>query len=188
MTGPAENRGRCVVAERRGKRTNLPCGPRHSTGHPPGDARRPGVQFSRDVAARARVAAGAKILDVPDTPGTTKLQRLKENLGAADVTLTGEDLHAIDNAASQIPIQGARLPEADAEVVERDEKTGSSREGRLPAFPGVLGKRSRSLLRSPASRCDNPECPWWLNRPRPAALDTGDVGDIATGKPRQRPI
>jgi hypothetical protein len=45
-------------------------------------------------------------------PGTTKLHRLEENLGAANVTLTVDDLHEIENAASQIPIQGARLPEA----------------------------------------------------------------------------
>ena len=45
-------------------------------------------------------------------PGTTKLHRLEENLGAANVTLTADDLHEIENAASRIPIQGARLPEA----------------------------------------------------------------------------
>jgi aryl-alcohol dehydrogenase-like predicted oxidoreductase len=45
-------------------------------------------------------------------PGTTKLHRLEENLGAANGTLTADDLHEIENAAAQIPIQGARLPEA----------------------------------------------------------------------------
>jgi aryl-alcohol dehydrogenase-like predicted oxidoreductase len=45
-------------------------------------------------------------------PGTTKLHRVEENLGAAYVTLTADDLHEIETAASQIPIQGARLPEA----------------------------------------------------------------------------
>ena len=45
-------------------------------------------------------------------PGTTKLHRLEENLGAADVELTAEDLREIDEAASQIPVQGERLPEA----------------------------------------------------------------------------
>jgi aryl-alcohol dehydrogenase-like predicted oxidoreductase len=45
-------------------------------------------------------------------PGTTKLHRLEENLAAANVTLTADDLHEIDNAAARIPIQGARLPEA----------------------------------------------------------------------------
>jgi aryl-alcohol dehydrogenase-like predicted oxidoreductase len=45
-------------------------------------------------------------------PGTTKLHRVEENLGAAYVTLTADDLLEIETAASQIPIQGARLPEA----------------------------------------------------------------------------
>jgi aryl-alcohol dehydrogenase-like predicted oxidoreductase len=45
-------------------------------------------------------------------PGTTKLHRLEENLRAADVTLTGGDLGDIDDAASKITVQGARLPEA----------------------------------------------------------------------------
>ena len=37
---------------------------------------------------------------------------LEENLGAVNVTLTADDLHDIEGAASQIPIHGARLPEA----------------------------------------------------------------------------
>jgi aryl-alcohol dehydrogenase-like predicted oxidoreductase len=45
-------------------------------------------------------------------PGTTKRHRLEENLGAARVELTAEDLAAIEDAASKIVIQGARLPEA----------------------------------------------------------------------------
>jgi aryl-alcohol dehydrogenase-like predicted oxidoreductase len=44
-------------------------------------------------------------------PGTTKLQRLEENLGAVDIVLTGEDLAQIEDAASQIKIEGARYPE-----------------------------------------------------------------------------
>jgi aryl-alcohol dehydrogenase-like predicted oxidoreductase len=45
-------------------------------------------------------------------PGTTKLLRLEENVKAADVELTAEDLADIESAASQITIQGARYPEA----------------------------------------------------------------------------
>jgi aryl-alcohol dehydrogenase-like predicted oxidoreductase len=45
-------------------------------------------------------------------PGTTKLHRLEENLGAADVVLTPDDLREIEEASSKIPVQGARLPEA----------------------------------------------------------------------------
>jgi aryl-alcohol dehydrogenase-like predicted oxidoreductase len=45
-------------------------------------------------------------------PGTTKLHRLEENLGAVDVQLTAQDLQQIDEAAAGIEIQGARYPEA----------------------------------------------------------------------------
>jgi aryl-alcohol dehydrogenase-like predicted oxidoreductase len=44
-------------------------------------------------------------------PGTTKLHRLDENLGAAALALTSEDLANIDQAASRITVQGARYPE-----------------------------------------------------------------------------
>lgn len=45
-------------------------------------------------------------------PGTTKLHRLEENLGAADFELSSDELVTINAAASAIPIQGARLPDA----------------------------------------------------------------------------
>ncbi len=44
-------------------------------------------------------------------PGTTKLYRLEENIGAAAVALTSEDLRDIENAASKIAVLGARYPE-----------------------------------------------------------------------------
>ncbi|MDF5733101.1 MAG: aldo/keto reductase [Rhizonema sp. PD38] len=44
-------------------------------------------------------------------PGTTKLHRLDENIGAVSVELTPDDLHDIDDAASKITVQGARYPE-----------------------------------------------------------------------------
>ena len=44
-------------------------------------------------------------------PGTTKLNRLEENLGAASVALSADDLRAIDAAASEIKVEGARYPE-----------------------------------------------------------------------------
>jgi len=44
-------------------------------------------------------------------PGTTKLHRLEENIGAVEIELTAEDLREIDRAASQIDVQGARYPE-----------------------------------------------------------------------------
>ncbi|MGA8730531.1 MAG: aldo/keto reductase [Terracidiphilus sp.] len=45
-------------------------------------------------------------------PGTTKLHRLEENLGAANVQLTKADLKQIDEASSSMKLEGARLPEA----------------------------------------------------------------------------
>ena len=45
-------------------------------------------------------------------PGTTKAQRLEENIGAAAVELTSDDLREIDDAASTITVQGARYPES----------------------------------------------------------------------------
>jgi aryl-alcohol dehydrogenase-like predicted oxidoreductase len=44
-------------------------------------------------------------------PGTTKLHRLEENIGAAPIELTPEDLREIEDAASKISVQGARYPE-----------------------------------------------------------------------------
>jgi aryl-alcohol dehydrogenase-like predicted oxidoreductase len=44
-------------------------------------------------------------------PGTTKVQRLEENLGAAAIELTADDLREIDAAAAQVTVQGERYPE-----------------------------------------------------------------------------
>lgn len=52
-------------------------------------------------------------------PGTTKRQRLEENLGAQDIHLTVEDLREIDRAASQIEVLGARYPEPLLKMVGR---------------------------------------------------------------------
>src|SRR5438874_12838542 len=52
-------------------------------------------------------------------PGTTKLHRLEENIGAASVELTVDDLREIDSAASKIPVQGARYPENLQKLVNR---------------------------------------------------------------------
>lgn len=52
-------------------------------------------------------------------PGTTKLGRLEENIGAAAVELTPDDLRQIDGAASKIPVQGARYPENLQKLVNR---------------------------------------------------------------------
>jgi aryl-alcohol dehydrogenase-like predicted oxidoreductase len=52
-------------------------------------------------------------------PGTTKLHRLEENIGAANVQLTPDDLRQIDNATAKIPVQGARYPENLQKLVNR---------------------------------------------------------------------
>ncbi len=52
-------------------------------------------------------------------PGTTKLHRLEENLGAAAVELSSEDLRQLEAAASKIPVQGARYPEELQKLVGR---------------------------------------------------------------------
>jgi aryl-alcohol dehydrogenase-like predicted oxidoreductase len=59
-----------------------------------------------------------KPLNVP-IPGTTKVSRLEENLGAVSVVLTVEDLREIDEAASKIEVQGARYPEEFQKMVGR---------------------------------------------------------------------
>jgi len=52
-------------------------------------------------------------------PGTTKLHRLEENVGAANVLLTPEDLRQMDEAASQIAVVGERYPEAMQRMINR---------------------------------------------------------------------
>jgi len=47
------------------------------------------------------------------------LERLEENIGAASVELTPDDLHEIDSAASKITVQGARYPENLEQMTDR---------------------------------------------------------------------
>jgi len=78
------------------------------------------VDILKTIAERRRATAAQLALAwllaqkpwIVPIPGTTKRHRLDENLGAARVELTPEDLVAIEDAASKITIQGARLPEA----------------------------------------------------------------------------
>lgn len=78
------------------------------------------VDLVRSVAARknatpAQVALAWLLAGKPwivPIPGTTKLHRLDENLGAVDVELTAQDLCEIDEAASHLTLKGARLPES----------------------------------------------------------------------------
>src|SRR5687767_3276075 len=69
---------------------------------------------ARKQATPAQVALAWLLAQKPwiaPIPGTTKLSRLEENLGALQVRLTADDLSDIDRAASQIEVHGARYPE-----------------------------------------------------------------------------
>ena len=52
-------------------------------------------------------------------PGTTKLHRLEENIGAVNVELSPDDLRQLETAASKVPVQGARYPEELQKLVGR---------------------------------------------------------------------
>ncbi|HEU5165512.1 MAG TPA: aldo/keto reductase [Chitinophagaceae bacterium] len=52
-------------------------------------------------------------------PGTTKLYRLEENLGSVNIEFTADELHEIDNASSEIKVEGARYPEQLQKLVGR---------------------------------------------------------------------
>jgi aryl-alcohol dehydrogenase-like predicted oxidoreductase len=68
----------------------------------------------RKKATPAQIALGWLLAQKPwivPIPGTTKLPRLEENIGAPSIELTSEDLREIEAAASKIKVQGARYPE-----------------------------------------------------------------------------
>jgi aryl-alcohol dehydrogenase-like predicted oxidoreductase len=52
-------------------------------------------------------------------PGTTKLHRLEENIGATNISLSADDLRQIDEAASKIEVHGERYPEAVQRMIDR---------------------------------------------------------------------
>jgi aryl-alcohol dehydrogenase-like predicted oxidoreductase len=73
-----------------------------------------GKVAQRKKATPAQIALAWLLAQKPwivPIPGTTKLHRLEENIGAAAVELTPDDLHEIENAASKITVQGARYSE-----------------------------------------------------------------------------
>jgi aryl-alcohol dehydrogenase-like predicted oxidoreductase len=73
-------------------------------------------------ATRAQIALAWLLAQKPwivPIPGTTKLHRLEENLGAADLKLTAEDLQQIQDALSEIAVEGARYPEHLMKLVGR---------------------------------------------------------------------
>jgi aryl-alcohol dehydrogenase-like predicted oxidoreductase len=85
------------------------------------------VEFVKTVAERkhatpAQVALAWLLAQKPwivPIPGTTKLHRLEENLGAAGLVLDAEDLREIEEGSARIPIEGASLPEAVLAMTER---------------------------------------------------------------------
>ncbi len=62
-------------------------------------------------AQRAPAWLLAKKVWIVPIPSTAKLHRLEENLGAANVELTPEDLRAIESGSSNIKVEGARYPQ-----------------------------------------------------------------------------
>ena len=77
------------------------------------------VDLLREIATRKKATSAQIALAwllgqkpwIAPIPGTTKLKRLEENIGAAEIELTANDLREIENAASKIKVQGARYPE-----------------------------------------------------------------------------
>ena len=69
---------------------------------------------ARKTATPAQIALAWLLAQKPwivPIPGTTKLHRLEENIGAASIVLTSDDLQEIESAASKIAVQGARYPD-----------------------------------------------------------------------------
>jgi aryl-alcohol dehydrogenase-like predicted oxidoreductase len=76
----------------------------------------------RKEATRAQVALAWLLAQKPwivPIPGTRRLERLEENIGAADIELTTEDLAGIDAAAAQIQVVGERYPEQMQRLIDR---------------------------------------------------------------------
>jgi aryl-alcohol dehydrogenase-like predicted oxidoreductase len=77
---------------------------------------------ARKQATPAQVALAWVLAQKPwlvPIPGTTKLQRLEENLGAVGVELAAQDLHEIDAETARITVQGARYGEASQRMIDR---------------------------------------------------------------------
>jgi len=80
-------------------------------------------EFARQKKATpAQIALAWLLAEKPwivPIPGTTKLHRLEENIGAASVTLTAADVRQLDEATSKLELQGARYPEHLQKLVGR---------------------------------------------------------------------
>ena len=81
-----------------------------------------GDMADRKGTTRARIALACLLAQKPwivPIPGTRRLARLEENIGAAAVELTAEDLGEIETATTQIEVQGARYPEQLQRLIDR---------------------------------------------------------------------
>jgi aryl-alcohol dehydrogenase-like predicted oxidoreductase len=81
-----------------------------------------GAIADQKKATRAQIALAWLLAQKPwivPIPGTTKLHRLEENLGASNVELSADDLKQIDSAFSDLNVQGERYPEAFQKLVNR---------------------------------------------------------------------
>jgi aryl-alcohol dehydrogenase-like predicted oxidoreductase len=80
-------------------------------------------QFGQQKKATPAQVALAWLLEqkpwIVPIPGTTKLHRLEENLGAVNVQLTADEIRQLEAAVSKIPVQGARYPEEFQKLVNR---------------------------------------------------------------------
>ncbi len=76
----------------------------------------------RKKATRAQIALAWLLAQKPwivPIPGTRKIERLEENIGAASIELTPTDLREIENAASRIVVKGERYPESTQRLIDR---------------------------------------------------------------------
>jgi aryl-alcohol dehydrogenase-like predicted oxidoreductase len=77
---------------------------------------------TRKSATPAQIALAWVLAQKPwmvPIPGTTKLHRVDENVAAAAVELSSKDLQDIQEATSQIPVEGARYSEAAQRMIDR---------------------------------------------------------------------
>ena len=70
-------------------------------------------------ANRARVDCSRRNRGSSPIPGTTKLHRLEENLGAAAIEFSAEDRREIEDAAAKVEVQGERYSEQSARTIDR---------------------------------------------------------------------
>ena len=78
--------------------------------------------YDQKKGTRAQIALAWLLAKKPwivPIPGTTKLDRLEENLGAAAIELTLNDVRALEDASSKIKLEGARYPDFHAKLVGR---------------------------------------------------------------------